>query len=112
MIEIAVDIGGIFTDVVLLKDESIIYSDKVSSTPPNLVEGICGGIAKVLKMANCIPKDVGRFIHGTMVATNAIIEQKGATLGMLLTKGFEDILESGRQRRERMYDLFMWGGAI
>jgi N-methylhydantoinase A len=107
MIEIGVDIGGTFTDVVLVKDEDIIFSTKVSSTPPNLVKGICAGVAKVLKMADCVPKDVGRFIHGTTVATNAIIEQKGATLGMLLTKGFEDTLETGRQRRERMYDLFM-----
>ena len=107
MIEIAVDIGGTFTDVVLLKDESIIYSTKVSSTRPNLVDGIRKGVEKILKIAGGVPADIDRFIHGTTVATNAIIERKGAILGMLLTKGFEDTLETGRQRRERMYDLFL-----
>lgn len=107
MIEIAVDIGGTFTDVVLLRDESIIYSTKVSSTPPNLVDGIRKGVEKILKIAGGMPADINRFIHGTTVATNAIIERKGAILGMLLTKGFEDTLETGRQRRERMYDLFL-----
>lgn len=107
MIEIAIDIGGTFTDVVLLKDESIIYSTKVSSTPPNLVDGIRKGVEKILKIAGGMPADIDRFIHGTTVATNAIIERKGAILGMLLTKGFEDTLETGRQRRERMYDLFL-----
>ncbi len=107
MIEIAVDIGGTFTDVVLLKDERTVFSTKVSTTPPDLVTGIRKGVEKILKIAGCLPADIGRFIHGTTVATNAIIEKNGATLGMLLTKGFEDTLETGRQRKERMYDLFV-----
>lgn len=106
MIEIAVDIGGTFTDVVLFKDDEV-YSTKVPSTPPNLVTGVLNGVKKILQIVESSPSNIDRFIHGTTVATNAVLERKGAVMGMLLTKGHEDILETGRQRRERMYDLFL-----
>src|SRR6185503_19372423 len=62
---------------------------------------------RVLAIAGGRPADVERFIHGTTVATNAVLEQKGATTAILTTEGFEDVLELGRMKRSRMYDLDM-----
>ena len=61
----------------------------------------------MLALAGAPAGDVERFIHGTTVATNAVLEQKGAVTAMLTTEGFEDVLELGRQKRSRMYDLDM-----
>src|SRR6266700_1764235 len=68
---------------------------------------IGGAVGKVLALAGAPPGDVERFIHGTTVATNAVLEQKGAVIAVLTTEGFEDVLEIGRQKRSRMYDLEM-----
>src|SRR5213078_4664324 len=82
-VQIGVDIGGTFTDIVALDGEGR------------------------LALAGAPPGDVERFIHGTTVATNAVLEQKGAVTAVLTTEGFEDVLEMGRQKRSRMYDLEM-----
>lgn len=107
MIEIGVDIGGTFTDVVLLKDQESLVHTKVPTTPNVPIEGVQAGVRKILEQAACRPQDVSRFIHGTTVAINALLERKGATTGVLMTKGFEDTLEIGRQKRSRMYDLHL-----
>src|SRR4029434_9889012 len=64
-------------------------------------------VNRVLTLANASAGDVQRFIHGTTVATHAVLEQKGAVTAVLTTEGFEDVLECGRQKRSRMYDLDM-----
>ena len=107
MIEIAVDIGGTFTDVVCLKDETYLETTKVSTTPHDLVEGIINGVLKVLQIAESSAEQIDRFIHGTTIATNAVLERKGAKTGILMTEGFEDVLEIGRQSRTSLYDLFL-----
>ncbi len=107
MIEIGVDVGGTFTDVVCLKDENRIFATKVSSTPQNPAQGVVTGVDRILKMANCKAEQVERIIHGTTVATNTILQKKGAKVGLLVTKGFEDIVETGTQRRHTMYDYSM-----
>jgi N-methylhydantoinase A len=107
MIEIAIDIGGTFTDVVCLHDQQHLWLAKVPTTPPDLVQGVRQGVAKVLALAAQPASAVERFIHSTTVATNAILEQKGAVTGVLMTAGFEDALEIGRQKRSNMYDLFL-----
>ena len=107
MLEIAVDIGGTFTDVVCLQDQQRLYGTKVPTTPQDLVQGVQQGVAKVLALAGQPATAVERFIHSTTVATNAILEQKGAVTGVLMTAGFEDVLEIGRQKRSNMYDLFL-----
>ena len=61
----------------------------------------------MLALAGARPSDIERFIHGTTIATNAILEQKGAVTAVLTTEGFEDVLELGRMKRSRMYDLAM-----
>ncbi|HEY3189721.1 MAG TPA: hydantoinase/oxoprolinase family protein, partial [Solirubrobacteraceae bacterium] len=105
--QIGVDIGGTFTDIVVLDREGRLTLTKVPSTPKDLLEGIGAAVQRVLALAGASPGDVERFIHGTTVATNAILEQKGAVTAVLATDGFEDVLELGRQKRSRMYDLEM-----
>jgi N-methylhydantoinase A len=107
MIEIGVDIGGTFTDIVAVRDGEQLSFTKVTTTPKDLLVGIGEAVRKVLALAGAPPADVARFIHGTTVATNAVLEQKGAVTAVLMTDGFEDALEIGRQKRSRMYDLNM-----
>jgi N-methylhydantoinase A len=108
LIAIAVDIGGTFTDVVAADlDTGRYHTAKVPSTPARLVEAVGLGAKQVLAEAGADPASVERFIHGTTVGTNAVLEGKGAVTAVLTTDGFEDVLEIGRMRRTAMYDLFM-----
>jgi N-methylhydantoinase A len=107
MLEIGVDIGGTFTDIVGVVDGERLVFTKVPSTPKDLLVGIRHAVTRLLALAGARPADVTRFIHGTTVATNAVVERKGAVTAVLATEGFEDVLELGRQRRSRMYDLDM-----
>ncbi len=107
MISIAVDIGGTFTDVVAANlTNGSYYTAKVPTTPGRLVGAVNDGVARVLGQAGAEPGAVDRFIHGTTVGTNAVLEQRGAVTAILATDGFEDVLEIGRLRRTRMYDVF------
>src|SRR6266704_2052583 len=106
-VQIGVDIGGTFTDIVALDGEGRLALAKVPSTPKDLLDGIGAAVGKVLALAGAPPGDVECFIHGTTVATNAVLDQKGAVTAVLTTEGFEDVLEMGRQKRSRMYDLEM-----
>jgi N-methylhydantoinase A len=106
-VQIGVDIGGTFTDIVALDGAGRLALTKVPSTPKDLLDGIGAAVTRVLALAGARPADVERFIHGTTVATNAILEQKGAVTAILTTEGFEDVLELGRMKRSRMYDLTM-----
>ena len=103
---VGVDIGGTFTDVIGRREDRV-WSAKVPSSPKDLVAGVLAGVEAVLALSGAAPGDIDRFVHGTTIATNAILEEKGARLGLLMTEGFEDVLEIGRQKRSRMYDLFM-----
>src|SRR5579871_3675963 len=105
MVQIAVDVGGTFTDVVCLVDGTQLHMTKVPTTPANIVKGIIEGAQKVLSICGRDASEVSRFIHSTTVATNAILEHKGATTALLSTAGFEDILEIGRQKRWEIYNL-------
>jgi N-methylhydantoinase A/oxoprolinase/acetone carboxylase beta subunit len=106
-VQIGVDIGGTFTDIVALGRDGRLTLTKVPTTPKDLLAGTAHAIRRVLALARAEPSDVERFIHGTTVATNAVLEQKGAVTAILTTEGFEDVLEMGRQKRSRMYDLDM-----
>ena len=107
MIEIGVDIGGTFTDVVLLRDGRIAHYTKVASTSADPIEGVRDGVERTLAAARLKPAEVDRFVHGSTVAINALIQRKGAVTGLLATDGFEDTLEIGRHKRSRMYELFL-----
>jgi len=106
-VQIGLDIGGTFTDIVALDRDGRLALTKVPSTPKDLLEGIGTATRRILDIAGAKPADVERFIHGTTVATNAVLEQKGAVTAVLTTAGFEDVLELGRMKRSRMYDLAM-----
>jgi N-methylhydantoinase A len=106
-VQIGLDIGGTFTDIVALAHDGRLALTKVPSTPKDLLDGIGVAVRSILAIAGAKPGDVERFIHGTTVATNAILEQKGAVTAILTTEGFEDVLELGRMKRSRMYDLAM-----
>ncbi len=106
-LRIGVDSGGTFTDVTLYNESTETLSIwKVSSTPDDPSRGIADGVKQVLeKFAGSTDAQVVYFGHGTTVATNAIIQKRGAKTGLITTKGFRDIIEIGRQTRPSLYDL-------
>ena len=106
MLRIAVDVGGTFTDVVATRDDEQIFATKVPSTPAQLVDGVIDGVRTILDLSGADTTEVDRFVHGTTIGTNAVLERKGATTAILTTAGFEDVLELGRLRRSALYDLF------
>jgi N-methylhydantoinase A len=103
-----IDIGGTFTDVVMLNEETgAVFNGKLLSTPKDLSEGVTTIFRRMLKEAAIEPGDITGAIHGTTVATNAMIERKGAKTALLTTKGFRDVLEMGREVRYSLYDLYL-----
>ena len=102
---IGVDIGGTFTDIVALGADGSVLTRKVSSTPTDYGQGILDGLDAVLREAGIAPSDVGDVVHATTVATNAVLEGKGAKTGLVTTAGFRDVLEMRRIRVPDMYNL-------
>ena len=105
-VRLAADIGGTFTDVVLETDAER-YTTKVLTTSEAPERGAIQGIDKALNIAGISPTEVDVLIHGTTLATNALIERKGAKTAFLTTEGFRDILEMGFEKRFEHYDVFM-----
>ena len=106
MVRIGIDIGGTFTDIAAEVDGVMHYA-KAPSTA-NVVSGVIEGVARVLAAAGIDPQRNGvqvSHIHGTTIATNALLERKGARLGVLGTVGHQDALELGRMKRTNIYDL-------
>ncbi len=103
---IGVDVGGTFTDVIL-RDATTgqQYVHKVPSTPENQEIAVINGIDRLLNKHNLSREDISLVVHGTTVATNAMLERKGAKVVLLSTEGLEDVLEIGRQHREDIYSL-------
>ncbi len=103
---IGVDVGGTFTDVILVCTESGQHHvHKVPSTPESQDIAVTKGVTEILKKHGVNPQDVNLVVHGTTVATNAMLERKGAKVVLLTTEGLEDVLEIGRQNREDIYSL-------
>ena len=103
---VGVDSGGTFTDVCLFDDATgQLAVWKVPSTPDDPSRGIADGVAQALSRQDASPAAVGYFGHGTTVATNALIQHRGARTGLITTDGFRDLLEIGRQKRPDLYDL-------
>lgn len=102
---IGVDVGGTFTDFSVFRQETgKLFHFKHSSTNQDSSIAIVDGILKVLEMENAGTADVVYLAHGTTVSTNALIEKKGARVGLITTEGFPDIMEIGIQKRPFMYD--------
>jgi len=107
-IAIGVDIGGTFTDVVLLNEAADrIYSAKLLTTPDQPAEAVLAAVAQVLADAKRSYAGVRTIVHGTTLATNAIIERKGAATALFTTRGFRDVLETRTELRYDLYDLFI-----
>lgn len=103
---IAVDIGGTFTDIALANGTSL-YTAKTLTTPQNPVHGVIEVIRIACNDAACKTESISSVIHGTTLATNALIERKGAQVGLITTEGFRDIIEIAYERRYDQYDIFI-----
>ena len=101
---LAVDIGGTFTDLALEHDAGRITA-KVLTTPAAPEQGVITGIQSILQSAGVAAGDVALLVHGTTLATNALIERKGATTALITTAGFRDVLTMGNESRYDQYDL-------
>jgi N-methylhydantoinase A len=109
-LRIAIDTGGTFTDIVAIdEDTGDITATKTPSTPEDPSVGLVEGVRKVLKAAGAEPSDVHMLLHGSTVATNAVLEHKFDGLGLLVTKGFRHLIEIARQSVPDGYgNSFFW----
>jgi N-methylhydantoinase A len=103
---LAVDIGGTFTDL-CLEQGGKLTSVKVLTTPRAPEEGVLTAVEEVIRLSGLKPADLGLVIHGTTLATNAIIERKGAKTALIVTEGFRDSIEIAFEHRFEQYDIFM-----
>src|ERR1700738_2491657 len=104
-LRIGVDIGGTFTDVVVRQDGAPARIMKIPTSRKDPSIAVIAALRRMAAEWGLPPGAVGRFVHGTTVATNAVLERNGACLGLITTRGFRDVIEIGRQMRHQMYDL-------
>ena len=101
---LGVDVGGTFTDAVLAFDGQLATA-KSPSTPEDQSEGVIAAVRAVLERAGRAPHEIAAFSHGMTVATNALLEGRGARTALIATDGFTDLVELGRQNRAELYRL-------
>ena len=107
---LAVDIGGTFTDVVLeigQGSSTTAHATKILTTPDAPERAVLEGVRAILAEAKCRPADVTLVVHGTTLATNALIERKGARTALVTTAGFRDSVEMAWEHRFEQYDIYM-----
>ena len=102
---VGIDIGGTFTDLVLAGSDGAMHTRKVLSTPDDYGRGVVAGLGGALDELGIAPASVERLVHATTVATNTILEGKGAATALITTRGFRDVLEMRRLRIPEMYTL-------
>lgn len=96
---LGVDVGGTFTDLLLVQDETgKLYRVKTPSTPADPSQGVLQGVERILGESGVVAADVAHILHGTTVATNAVLEGKGGRVGLVTTRGFEQILHLARSQ--------------
>lgn len=106
---IALDVGGTFTDVIMVRaDTGELWTAKTPSTPADSSVGFFNGVDKMLALAGAKPEALAYMFHGSTVATNTILESKGARTGMIVTDGFKYVLEIGRHDIPRSANLYSW----
>jgi len=101
-----IDVGGTFTDAVLVGPDGRLHVAKVRSTPQDASSGFLDGLAELARRACVDARDLGYLAHGTTVATNAVVQGRLARAGLVTTAGFRDVLEIGTQQRRHVYDLW------
>ncbi len=107
-VRVGVDIGGTFTDLLVLDESSGDYFvGKTLTTPDDPSRAVSTGLADMLQRHNVDPRKVHQIIHGTTLVTNALIERRGVPTALLTTKGFRDAIEIGHEHRYDLYDLFL-----
>ncbi len=104
-VRIGIDIGGTFTDIVVARADGALHVRKIASTTDDYARAIVAGLGEALRASGLAPGEVGELRHGTTVASNAILERKGARTGLIATAGFRDILEIRTLRMPRLYDM-------
>jgi N-methylhydantoinase A len=102
---VGVDIGGTFTDIVLLGSDGTIHTKKISSSVDNYATAIVQGLDELFAETGLAGGAIEEIRHGTTVASNAILEHKGARVGLITTKGFRDVLEIRTLRMPKLYDI-------
>lgn len=102
---VGVDIGGTFTDIVFISPEGELHTRKVSSTVDDYAQAIADGLRQVFQETEINASDLDEVLHGTTVASNAILEMAGARTGLITTEGFRDVLELRTLRMPRLYDI-------
>ena len=102
---VGVDVGGTFTDIVLLGSDGTLHTKKISSSTGNYAQAIVEGLLEVFAETGLAGELIDEIRHGTTVASNAILEHKGARTGLITTKGFRDVLEIRTLRMPRLYDM-------
>src|SRR5205807_4816068 len=102
---VGVDIGGTFTDIVVLDSDGAIHIKKVSSSADDYARALVDGLDEALREAGLAGVQIEEIRHGTTVASNAILEHKGAKVGLITTKGFRDVLEIRTLRMPKLYDI-------
>jgi N-methylhydantoinase A len=108
---LGVDVGGTFTDAVLVGESSTVHTAKVPSTPGEQSVAVLDAVRLVLGRAGARAEQVERFAHGMTVATNALLEDHTARTALIATAGFTDVIELGRQGRASLYELCLSGPA-
>ena len=101
---VAADIGGTFTDIAAVTEDGELLTWKLPSTPPNFADAVSTGIEALFRKHSIKLSEIDEILHGCTVATNAILEQKGAKTALITTKGFRDVLEIQRVRVPKLYD--------
>jgi N-methylhydantoinase A/oxoprolinase/acetone carboxylase beta subunit len=102
---LGVDVGGTFTDAVLVDEDGAVHTAKVPSTPARQSDAVLDAVARVLERAGAQAGDVRRFAHGMTVTTNALLQGRAARTALIATEGFTDVIELARQARPHLYRL-------
>ncbi|OUL99987.1 hydantoinase/oxoprolinase family protein [Variovorax sp. JS1663] len=105
--QVGIDVGGTFTDVVCVAPDGQLRLTKIPTTRADPSRAIRDALARMSEEWGVAPSSIGRFAHGTTAGTNAVLERKGARVGLVTTRGFRDVIEIGRQLRHRMYDMVL-----
>lgn len=107
MLRAGIDVGGTFTDLMLVDDESkATWVHKVPSTPADPSQATMSGLRELCEIAGVDSAKLGQLFHGTTVATNIVLERSGSKTGMITTKGFRDIIYIGRHRRPKTFSIY------
>ncbi|MGI9335984.1 MAG: hydantoinase/oxoprolinase N-terminal domain-containing protein, partial [Gammaproteobacteria bacterium] len=105
MQSVGVDVGGTFTDIATVDADGRLAILKVLSTSGDFSDAIVSGVEQMVRAGDVVPGEVRRLVHAATVATNTVITRTGAKVGLITTDGFRDVLEIGRLRYPRLYDM-------